>query len=174
MYTSPPVTRESEQTPARLELPLDSVAATERAGEALGRVVTAGDVIGLVGDLGAGKTLLVKALARGLEVPAAVRVLSPTFTLINEYRGGRLHLVHADLYRIDDPREVDAIGLDDAMRGDVVAAVEWSDRADALPRDHLVVRLDVIGDDARQLCAQAQGPRGRALLQRWRDALAPA
>ncbi|HTM21868.1 MAG TPA: tRNA (adenosine(37)-N6)-threonylcarbamoyltransferase complex ATPase subunit type 1 TsaE, partial [Kofleriaceae bacterium] len=85
---------------------LDSPAATLALGERLGRAAAAGDLIGMIGDLGAGKTLLVQGIAAGLALPEAVKVTSPTFTLINEYRGGRMPLYHCDLYRIEREREL--------------------------------------------------------------------
>src|SRR6187397_786060 len=92
---------------------LASPEATQRAACALASHLAPGDAIGLVGDLGAGKTCFVQGLARGLGVPDSVRVTSPTFTLINEHRGGRLPLFHVDLYRIEREAELAHIGLDD-------------------------------------------------------------
>ncbi len=153
-----------------MKLLLDSPAATLAAGRRLGRAARAGDLIGLVGDLGAGKTLLVQGVATGLDLPPEVRVTSPTFTLINEYRGGRLTLFHADLYRIEKARELDEIGLDEiARRGDGLVMVEWCDRFPVLGGDHLEVRLEVTGDQQRALTAIARGPRSAELLQRWQD-----
>jgi tRNA threonylcarbamoyladenosine biosynthesis protein TsaE len=141
---------------------------TERAGAALGRCVEAGDVIGLIGDLGAGKTLLVQGIARGLGVPPDIRVTSPTFTIVNEYHGGRLILYHADLYRIERFRELEEIGLDEiCRRGEGVVCVEWSDRFDVLGRDVLHIGLRVRGDQERRLEFQGTGARSRALADRW-------
>ncbi len=147
--------------------------ATEAAGAALGAVVRAGDLIGLVGDLGAGKTLLVQGMARGLGVPPAVRVTSPTFTLVNEYRGGSVPLCHADLYRIEKERELDELGLDELCRlGRYVVVVEWSDRFPVLPRDHLSIRLEVVGDHERRVTVAGRGARSAELLVAWQAALA--
>lgn len=141
---------------------------TRRLGEALGRAASPGDLIGLVGDLGAGKTLLVQAVARGLAVPADVPVVSPTFTLVNEYEGGRAPLYHADLYRIERERELDELGLDEMCRlGEGVVVIEWSDRFDVLPRDHVGVRFEVTGDSTRRLVVSAGGARSSALLAAW-------
>lgn len=102
---------------------------TFAAGEALARELGAGDVVGLVGELGAGKTVFIQGLARGLGVPPEVPVTSPTFTLVNEYRGGRLPLFHVDLYRLEREDELEDVGLDELYRrGDGVVAVEWFDR----------------------------------------------
>jgi len=144
---------------------------TERLGAALGRVAAPGTVIGLVGDLGAGKTLFVQGLARGLAVPDNTRVVSPTFTLVNEYPGGRLPLHHADLYRLEREQELDQIGLDEVIRGDGVVAIEWADRFDVLPDDALVVRIAVLGDTERELEATAAGGVGALVLADWAASL---
>jgi len=144
---------------------------TAAAGEALGSVAVAGTVIGLVGDLGAGKTLFVQGLARGIGVPAQTRVVSPTFTLINVYLGGRLPLHHADLYRLEREVELDEIGLDEVMRGDGVVAVEWADRFDVLPSDALRVNIRVDSDTERTIEASSGGPDSEAVLAAWRDQL---
>jgi tRNA threonylcarbamoyladenosine biosynthesis protein TsaE len=104
-----------------------SPADTEALGESWGRAAVSGLVIGLTGDLGAGKTQLVKGLARGLGVTA--RVHSPTFTLVNEYPGGRLPLYHLDLYRLETREQIGAAGLEDFFyQPDGVAVIEWAER----------------------------------------------
>ena len=99
---------------------------TESLGERLGRAASHGLVIALTGDLGAGKTQLVKGLARGLG--GAARVHSPTFTLVNEYAGGRLRLFHLDLYRLESHRQILSAGLEEFFQPDGVAVVEWAER----------------------------------------------
>lgn len=140
--------------------------ATEAAGAALGRVVRAGDVVALCGDLGAGKTTFVRGLALGADADAA-DVASPTFALVNEY-AGRVVIAHLDLYRLERERELDDIGFDELLdRPEVAAVIEWADRfAHRLPRDHLRVELAHAGD-ARALTATATGPRSAALLAAW-------
>jgi tRNA threonylcarbamoyladenosine biosynthesis protein TsaE len=104
-----------------------SPAETEALGAEWGRQAAAGWVIGLAGDLGAGKTQLVKGIARGLGSPA--RVHSPTFALLNEYPGGRLPLFHLDLYRLATAREIREAGLEEYLaRPPGVVVVEWYDR----------------------------------------------
>jgi tRNA threonylcarbamoyladenosine biosynthesis protein TsaE len=103
-----------------------SPAETEALGEAWGRAAQSGLVIGLSGDLGAGKTQLVKGLARGLGI--AARVHSPTFTLINIYAGGRLTLFHLDLYRLETREQIEAAGLEDYLRPVGVTVIEWAER----------------------------------------------
>src|SRR5438093_4924397 len=100
-----------------------SPAETESLGEERGRAAQRGLVIGLTGDLGAGKTQLVKGLARGLGITA--RVHSPTFTLVNEYGGGRLRLFHLDLYRLETREQIIAAGLEEYLQPDGVAVIEW-------------------------------------------------
>jgi tRNA threonylcarbamoyladenosine biosynthesis protein TsaE len=103
-----------------------SPADTFALGEAWGRKVQPGRVIGLCGDLGAGKTQLVKGLSRGLGIEA--RVQSPTFSLVNIYRGGRLTLFHLDLYRLDTREQIIAAGLEDYLAPAGVAIIEWAER----------------------------------------------
>jgi tRNA threonylcarbamoyladenosine biosynthesis protein TsaE len=95
-------------------------------GEAWGRAATAGLVIALSGDLGAGKTQLAKGVARGLGVTE--RVHSPTFTLVNPYTSGRLPLFHVDLYRLETPGQIIAAGLEEYFHPDGVAVIEWAER----------------------------------------------
>ncbi len=128
---------------------------------ALGRRMRAGDVIGLQGDLGAGKTTFVRGLAAGLGVDAE-RVRSPTFTLVNEYGGGRMPLYHVDLYRLA-PAAVDRLALREYLEGDGVCAVEWIERlGEEVPRLH--VGLSHAGDDRRDFVVTALAPRYVELL----------
>jgi tRNA threonylcarbamoyladenosine biosynthesis protein TsaE len=103
-----------------------SPADTFALGEAWGLVVQGGTVIGLRGDLGAGKTQLVKGLARGLGI--ATRVLSPTFALVNVYAQGRLPLYHLDLYRLDTAEQILAAGLEEYLSPNGITVIEWAER----------------------------------------------
>jgi tRNA threonylcarbamoyladenosine biosynthesis protein TsaE len=126
-----------------------SEAETAAVGRDLARTLDAGAVVLLSGDLGAGKTAFVRGLAEGLGVDPA-DVSSPTFTLVQEYRRGRLPLFHADLYRLNDAREIEDLGLDE-IAGDGVLAIEWAEK---LPRSILgatAVRIDQGNGDARTL-----------------------
>ena len=122
---------------------------TSDTGRDLALDLRAGDVILLTGDLGAGKTAFVRGLAMGLGIDAQ-EVSSPTFTLIQEYRGGRLTLYHVDLYRLT-PREVDDLGLDDLVDQDGVVAVEWPERWLTPPPVAIRVQLTASGDDEREI-----------------------
>ena len=111
---------------------------TERAGRDLAPRLTAGSVVLLYGDLGAGKTAFVRGLAEGLGV-SRDDVSSPTFTLVQEYRGGRIPLLHVDLYRLNDAREVEDLGLDELGEHSIVA-VEWAEKL-SRPASSVSVRI---------------------------------
>ena len=112
---------------------------TEAAGEALGRRIPNGTVLAMYGDLGAGKTALVRGLARGMGIDA--RVSSPTFTIVNEYQGART-LIHFDMYRLQSAEELFDIGWEDYLNRGGVCAVEWSERiAGALPPETIKVTI---------------------------------
>jgi tRNA threonylcarbamoyladenosine biosynthesis protein TsaE len=132
-----------------------SDADTEAVGSGLASRLEAGSRVLLYGDLGAGKTALVRGLAAGLGIDPD-EVSSPTFTLVQEYRGGRLPLFHVDLYRLA-PGEVDDLGLD-ALAADGVLAIEWAER---MPRDDagaIHVRLEHAGEDVRRIAIDGDGP----------------
>ncbi len=137
-----------------------SAEATQALGEALGRHVRAGDLIALVGPLGAGKTCFITGLARGMGVSG--RVASPTFILARTHPGP-VPLVHADAYRIG-PDELIDIGLEEWLRWAVVA-IEWADRVmEVLPDERLVVEL-VMAPHGRRVTLCAQGDRGLQMLE---------
>lgn len=139
-----------------------SAGETGDLGEALGALALPGDLLLLSGDLGAGKTCLVQGIARGLGVKTVVR--SPTFVFATEHMG-RMPLYHVDLYRVDDPREADGLGLDDYIEGDGVCAVEWAERAiDLFPVEHLLIELAHVGIDDRSLRFLPTGQRYAELL----------
>ena len=106
-----------------------SEADTARIGQEVAATLRAGDVVLLYGDLGAGKTAFTKGLAEGLGV-SRDEVSSPTFTIMQEYRGGRLPLFHVDLYRLNDPREIEDLGLEE-IAADGVLAIEWAEKLPA-------------------------------------------
>ncbi len=132
-----------------------------------------GWVVSLIGPLGAGKTEFAKGVAEGLGLPAR-EVTSPTFAIANEWslpEGGRL--VHADFYRLDSARDLEAAGLSDWLEVGTSLLVEWGDRfSEALPGDRLEVELsrDAGDAEARALSARSGGPRSQAALERWSQA----
>jgi len=144
-----------------LELLSDSVDKTISLGMVLGRSLAPGDVVCLEGELGTGKTVMVRGIARGRGYTGAVP--SPTFTIIHTYPGVRL--CHADAFRLGSADELLEAGIDEYLDGDWVLTVEWSDRVrDALPEDALTVRL-AFGeeDNERLLTIEAAGERSRQL-----------
>ena len=146
-----------------LEVESLSAAGTEALGVALGRVARAGDLVGLVGDLGAGKTCFVRGLAAGLGVDPE-RVHSPSFTIVTEYPGGRVPLVHVDLYRLAMPGDEGPL-LREALWGDGVAVVEWFDRLPGSDDEEaLVITLRFAGAERRMLRFEPRGERYVSLL----------
>ena len=129
-----------------------SPAETEALGEKFGRAAERGLVIGLSGDLGAGKTQFVRGLARGLGI--AGRVHSPTFTLVNEYGGGRLKLFHLDLYRLETRAQILSAGIEEFLQPDGVAVMEWAERiADCGLRtaDLKRVKIEILSETERNI-----------------------
>ncbi|MBK9112270.1 MAG: tRNA (adenosine(37)-N6)-threonylcarbamoyltransferase complex ATPase subunit type 1 TsaE [Nitrospira sp.] len=142
---------------------------THRLGRCLGTLLQGGEVLALFGELGAGKTSLVKGIADGL-LAEPTDVSSPTFTLIHEYRG-RLPLVHSDLYRLT-AAQLEDTGLNDYLDGHTVTAIEWADRwGDGLPSDRLDVHLSHRPPAARRAILTARGPAARRLLDALRSRL---
>src|SRR5476651_2022967 len=132
-----------------------SPAETESLGEKFGLAAQSGLVIALSGDLGAGKTQFVKGLARGLGISA--RVHSPTFTLVNEYGGGRLKLFHLDLYRLETSEQLRSAGIEEFLAPDGVAVIEWAGRLAAggwLPapaKNFTNVRIEIVNETERNI-----------------------
>ena len=146
-----------------------SPAATRRLAARLGRIARPGDVVALVGDLGAGKTTFVVGLAEGLAVPPETRVQSPTFTLVNEYQG-RLPLYHIDLYRIAATGELDELGLHEYLGGAGLSAVEWFDRfPEVAPPSYLEVAIAFAGERGRRLTVTPRGAEAEGRAREWLD-----
>lgn len=132
---------------------------TGRVGVDVGRTLTAGDVLLLHGNLGAGKTAFVRGVAEGLGADPA-GVSSPTFTIMQEYRGGRVPLFHVDLYRLNDPREIEDLGLEE-IAADGVLAIEWAEKLDTdarlKPSRYLTVQIEHGEGDSRTIAIMANG-----------------
>jgi tRNA threonylcarbamoyladenosine biosynthesis protein TsaE len=123
---------------------------TKAAGARFAGKIQAGDVVALIGDLGAGKTQFVKGLAKGLGSTEVVT--SPTFTLLHEYQGNRLPIYHFDFYRIESLAALRAIGFDEIVFGDGVSVIEWADRfADAIPLRARWIKFEIVSDDQRRI-----------------------
>lgn len=140
----------------------NSATETQALAGSLASAVEAGDWIGLIGDLGAGKTCFAQGLLAGLGVAGPVK--SPTFSLVHSYDDGRVPVHHLDLYRLGGPDDLDGIGYDDLTDGDAVVVVEWADRlGEWLPDDGLLIRFASTGGSHRVLRLVALGERGHAL-----------
>lgn len=130
---------------------------TQKAGAVLGRLLQAGDVILLEGELGAGKTTFTKGVGQGLGVEGYVN--SPTFTLVNEYQG-RLPLYHMDCYRLESPREALDLGIEEYLYGDGATIIEWPERiTEVLPQEFLRVKLGYVNDTKRTIRLEPFGAR---------------
>jgi tRNA threonylcarbamoyladenosine biosynthesis protein TsaE len=139
----------------------DSEDDTRALAARLAATMSRGAVLLLSGDLGAGKTAFVRGLAAGLGL-AAADVTSPTFTLVHEYRGGRLPLVHVDLYRLD-AADLDEIGLDADLAAAGVVAVEWPERLVRPLRGAIRIRIEDAGEDRRRITIGAAGEPGYSI-----------
>jgi tRNA threonylcarbamoyladenosine biosynthesis protein TsaE len=129
---------------------------TAGVGEDLGRTLAAGAVVALIGELGAGKTCFTQGLARGLGV--TTHATSPTFVLVNEYRG-RLPVHHVDAYRTESLTEALDLGLAEILDGDGVTVIEWADRLlPLLPPHTIVVRITGLGDEPREITIRRRSP----------------
>lgn len=133
---------------------------TEELGYRIASAIRRGDTVALEGDLGAGKTTLSRAILRALGVTGEVP--SPSFTLVQHYDTARLKIAHCDFYRIEDPAEIDELGLEDAVR-DGAVIIEWPERAPGrIAADALVIRIGILGEDERAV--QFSGPARWAQL----------
>jgi tRNA threonylcarbamoyladenosine biosynthesis protein TsaE len=143
-------------------------AETRSVGASLGRQLQAGDVVGLIGDLGSGKTTFVQGVAAGLDIPSNAVINSPTYNLLAEHVEGRVPLYHFDVYRLSGPGDLHDLAFDEYLDGSGVVVVEWADRIrDALPDDTLLITLTAAdgNDDRRRIDMVAAGKRSSALAQ---------
>jgi tRNA threonylcarbamoyladenosine biosynthesis protein TsaE len=147
-----------------LELELDSEADTLALARSLAAVLEGGDMIGLEGGLGAGKTTFTRAAVYGLGVPEETAVTSPTFALLHQYQG-RLPIAHADFYRLADEVELEELGVDELLEEGSVLFVEWGRKFPRMAgRTALWVELEIVSDLARRARLRPQGARGDAII----------
>ncbi|HEY33230.1 MAG TPA: tRNA (adenosine(37)-N6)-threonylcarbamoyltransferase complex ATPase subunit type 1 TsaE [Dehalococcoidia bacterium] len=153
-----------------LNLITHSLEQTYELGRTMGRLVQPGDVLLLVGELGAGKTCLTQGIAWGLGIEEYT--LSPTFVIMRELYG-RLPLYHIDLYRLDDIGEIAALGLDDYLYGaEGVCVVEWAEKGlSVMPVEHLMVEISHLGETERNFQLKAGSQRYRKLLDQLKDTI---
>ena len=134
----------------------NSPAETRALGFQLAAMLRPGDVLLLLGDLGAGKSELTRGIARGLGVTCPVA--SPSFTILNVYDEGRIPLYHFDWYRLNSAEELYEMGMDEYLGGDGVAVVEWPSRCpEAVPETYLEVRIDTVGERDREIILAPRG-----------------
>jgi tRNA threonylcarbamoyladenosine biosynthesis protein TsaE len=147
-----------------LELELESEADTVALARSLAAVLEGGDVIGLEGGLGAGKTTFTRGAVHGLGVSEDTAVTSPTFALLHQYEG-RLPIAHADFYRLADEVELDELGVDELLDEGAVLFVEWGRKFPGMAgRMVLWVELEIVSDLARRARLHPQGTRGDAII----------
>ena len=139
---------------------------TFEIGHTLGRRLNGGELVRLVGQLGVGKTVFARGIASGLGI-ASGDVCSPSYTLVQEYTGGRLPMFHVDLYRIDQPEEVGTLGMEDLLASGAVVVVEWGERLPpSYGTDSLTARFHDIGEASRRIEMLTAGltPDGSSVL----------
>ena len=138
------------------EVTTHSAGETIAFGRALASDLQPPKLVVLRGDLGAGKTTLIKGIVEGFQAASEDDVTSPTFTLVHEYRGRRLKLYHIDLYRIDTPRQLETLGLDDLVGEDSVLLIEWGDKFPRFERERDVeIVLERIGEEERRIVVRS-------------------
>ena len=139
-----------------MEFITNSPEETEALGERLAKILTPGTIIAYRGDLGAGKTAFTRGLARGLGIQDPVT--SPTYTIVNEYLGGRVPLFHFDMYRLHSADDLFDIGWDDYLERQGICAVEWSENVAEALEDPLVVTICKTGEESRKITLEG-GPQ---------------
>ena len=144
---------------------------TEEIGSLLGSMLAKGDIIALAGELGTGKTTLVRGMARGMRL-AEGEAARPSFTLVNEYAGGGplakgpLRLFHLDLYRLADARELIAIDYEEYLTADGAVVIEWADRIpQAIPAEALWIMLRYLTSESREIVLRAEGDRYKMMIE---------
>src|ERR1700731_1706468 len=142
------------------EITTQSAEETVAFGQTLAELLTPPKLVLLRGDLGAGKTTLVKGIAAAFEAAAEEDVTSPTFTLVHEYRGPQANLYHIDLYRIDTPRELETLGLDDLITNNSILLIEWGEKFARFERERDVeIALERVDDRVEQRFSESTSKR---------------
>jgi tRNA threonylcarbamoyladenosine biosynthesis protein TsaE len=133
-------------------------------GRSLASALQPPQLVLLRGDLGAGKTTLVKGIAKGFDAAEEDNVTSPTFTLIHEYRGPRVNIFHIDLYRIDTPRQLETLGLDDLFAENSLLLLEWGEKFPRFVRERDVeIQIERVGETERRIRIATQGDHAAQL-----------
>ena len=139
---------------------------TVQLGKRIGKMLRSGDVVALIGELGAGKTQLIKGLAAGIGVVRAGYLVSPSFTLVHEYQG-RIPLYHVDLYRLGTEEETEDLGIEEYLAKDGVTAIEWADKIPSLlPKESLWIALRYLDRRTRSIHLLAKGVRYDELVKK--------
>jgi tRNA threonylcarbamoyladenosine biosynthesis protein TsaE len=147
----------------------DSPEITFELGYRLGRLLCSGDVIGLVGELGTGKTKFTQGIAKGLEVDPKIYITSPTYTLINEYEG-RIYLYHFDLYRINNIKDWEELGGDEYFFKNGIVIIEWAEKIlKYIPFEHIIVNFNYISKNKREINFKALGDRFKKILDELKE-----
>lgn len=145
-----------------------STSETIRIGKRIGSLLQPGDVVALVGELGTGKTQFIKGIAAGVQVGNPTYISSPSFTLINEYRG-KTPFYHIDLFRLKTEKEVEELGLEEYFGSEGITAVEWADRIPSLlPRELIWIKIYYIGKQTRSIEIVGQGKRYEVIIDEFK------
>jgi tRNA threonylcarbamoyladenosine biosynthesis protein TsaE len=146
-----------------LKLISDSRERTLEIGRLIGAILERGDIVALIGELGSGKTCLTQGLAKGMDVAENVPVVSPTFTLINEYPG-KIPLFHLDVYRLSGPRDLEDMGYEEVFYGGGIIVIEWAEKIqDILPAKTLFILMRYIDENTREMILEGPGGKIRKL-----------
>jgi len=146
-----------------LKLISDSREQTLEMGRLIGAILERGDIVALIGELGSGKTCLTQGMAKGLGVEENVPVVSPTFTLINEYPG-KIPLIHLDVYRLSGPRDLEDMGYEEYFEGGGIIVIEWAEKIrDILPAKTLFISMRYIDENTREMILEGPGEKIRKL-----------
>ncbi len=150
---------------SKIVIQTKKVSETIRIGKKIGNLLRAGDVVALVGELGVGKTQLIKGLAEGVNVDKSTYVSSPSFTLVNEYRG-KWPFYHIDLFRLNLEKEAEELGLEDYIYGEGITAIEWADKVPSLlPEEVLWIEIDYWDQNSRRIEITPKGKRYEEIIE---------